>query len=267
MQTPFTAARARNVGARRLQELTPGVAYIQFVDGDCEIRAGWLSRALEFVRQREDVAVVCGRRRERFPERSVYNLMCDIEWDTPIGQVSSCGGDSLMRALAFFDVGGFRDGLIAGEEPELCLRLRARQWKIYRIDEEMTLHDAAIASFRQWWRRTMRGGYAYAEGAYLHGKSPERHWVRETRRIWFWGAIFPMVAVLSAILFGKLFIALLLAYPLKIIRIAIREREHSRAPWQRAYFLMLGKFPEMLGQLKFHATRIFGGSRGLIEYK
>ena len=42
---------------------------------------------------------------------------------------------------------GFNATLIAGEEPELCLRLRQKGWEIWRLDAEMTLHDAAMTKF------------------------------------------------------------------------------------------------------------------------
>ena len=41
MSMPFTAARARNEGFRRLRELAPNAKYVQFVDGDCEFSPGW----------------------------------------------------------------------------------------------------------------------------------------------------------------------------------------------------------------------------------
>ena len=83
MSTPFTAARARNEGFAALQQLLPQMQLVQFVDGDCEVDASWLATAQAFLEQHPAVAVVCGRRRERFPQRSVYNLLCDLEWDTP----------------------------------------------------------------------------------------------------------------------------------------------------------------------------------------
>ncbi|BBH45959.1 hypothetical protein KU43P_24360 [Pseudomonas sp. KU43P] len=172
MSIPFTAARARNEGFACLLQLCPNLRHVQFVDGDCEVVAGWLASAQAFLDGHPEVAVVCGRRRERFPERSIYNHLCDLEWDTPVGEAKACGGDALMRVEAFRDVSGYRPGLIAGEEPELCVRLRARGWKIWRLDAEMTLHDAAMTRFSQWWRRCIRGGYAFAEGAYLHGYPP-----------------------------------------------------------------------------------------------
>src|SRR5215475_8624990 len=115
---PFTAARARNAGFRRLQQIAPDLLYVQFVDGDCELVGGWPERALSFLAANADVAAVFGRRRERYPERSVYNWMCDREWNVPIGEARVCGGDLMIRANAIEAVGGYRDDLIAGEEPE-----------------------------------------------------------------------------------------------------------------------------------------------------
>ena len=58
---------------------------------------GWLATATGVLRAHPDIAAACGRRRERFPERSVYNLLCDIEWNTPVGEARACGGDVMMR--------------------------------------------------------------------------------------------------------------------------------------------------------------------------
>ncbi|OGC91567.1 MAG: glycosyl transferase [candidate division Zixibacteria bacterium RBG_16_53_22] len=264
---PFTAARARNEGFKRLRETAPELDYVQFVDGDCEVAAGWLEKAARFLDERADVAVVCGRRRERFPERSVYNMLCDIEWDTPVGEAKSCGGDAMMRTGAFERVGKYRDSLIAGEEPELCVRLRAAGWKIWRLGKEMTLHDAAITRFRQWWKRTLRCGYAYAEGAHLHGAPPEMHRVKESRRVWIWGLGIPVIIFISTICMGAWGLAMLLIYPAQIIRLTLSGTRSRRENWWRALFLVLGKFPEAIGQLNFLYNRLAGKTARLIEYK
>ncbi|HWD32947.1 MAG TPA: glycosyltransferase family 2 protein [Pseudomonas sp.] len=267
MTRPFTAARARNEGFARLQRLLPSMRHVQFVDGDCEVTAGWLPKAQAFLYAHPAVAVVCGRRRERFPQRSVYNLLCDLEWDTPIGEAKACGGDALMRADAFAAVSGYRASLIAGEEPELCVRLRAAGWKIWRLPEEMTLHDAAMTRFGQWWQRSLRAGYAFAEGAYLHGAAPERHWLRESRRAWLWGLGLPLVIALACALLGSWGLLLLSAYPLQAVRLARRGGRSVRENWLQAVFLVLGKFPEMLGQVRFLLNRFGAGKTVLIEYK
>jgi GT2 family glycosyltransferase len=267
MTMPFTAARARNEGFARMKKLYPQSEYVQFVDGDCEVSPDWLINAVNFLDTNPNIAAVCGRRRERFPERSVYNMLCDLEWDTPIGETKACGGDVLMRVDAFEMVNGFRPNLIAGEEPELCVRLRAAGWKIWRLDREMTQHDAAITRFGQWWQRTKRCGYAYAEGAHLHGEPPERHRVNESRRVWIWGLGIPLVAVSFVLLLGGWGMAVLLAYPVQFIRLAMHGAQSGKKNWWHALFLVLGKFPEAMGQLKFMYNNLTGKASRLIEYK
>jgi GT2 family glycosyltransferase len=270
LSIPFTAARSRNAGADRLLQLNPALEFIQFVDGDCELSKGWMERAQQEMALRPDVAIVCGRRRERNPGRSIYNRLCDIEWDTPIGEASGCGGDFLIRVSVFKQTEGFNPTLIAGEEPELCVRIRRLGWKIYRIDAEMTLHDAEMLHFSQWWKRVLRSGHAYAEGAHLHGRSPERHWVKESRSVWLWGLVIPGMALVFAGFTQGWSLLLLLAYPLTTYRIYryVKQRgfkDQDAALY--AVFCMAGKFPSLLGQLMFHRNRWLGQPNQLIEYK
>ncbi len=267
LKLPLTAARARNEGFNKLLELAPGLAYVQFVDGDCEIAGGWLESAAAFLKGNDQVAMVCGRLRERHPEKSVYNLLCDIEWDTPIGESKACGGIAMVRVGAYEKARGFRVDLIAGEEPELCVRLRAAGWQIWRLAAEMALHDAAMTHFGQWWKRAIRAGYAFAEGAHLHGAPPEMHYVRESRSAWIWGVGFPVLIVSLAIWLGAWGLAMLSIYPVQVVRLALRDRRSVRDNWWRALFLVLAKFPEAKGQLKFLYNRLAGKTARLIEYK
>lgn len=258
MTRPFTAARARNAG---LAELNAQEGFVQLVDGDCEVDAAWIPQAAEFLRQNPRVAVVCGRRRERFPEVSIYNQICDAEWDTPIGEALACGGDALMRLSALRVVSGYREDLIAGEEPELCLRLRREGWKIWRLEAEMTLHDAQMTLFRQWWMRSRRAGYAFAAGAALHGNAQERHWVKETRRAVFWGIVLPVSPVLLAALISPWALLLWLLYPLQLLRLS------PRMGLRPALFSILGKFAESTGIAERFWHRLRGTHRKIIEYK
>lgn len=267
LSIPFTAARARNQGFNRLLALHPNIDFVQFVDGDCEVVNGWLHQAVDFLITHPEVAVVCGRRRERCPQDSVYNRLCDIEWDTPIGETKACGGDALLRATEFAAVGGYRPNLIAGEEPELCVRLRAAGSKVWRLDADMTLHDAAMTNFRQWWKRAVRGGYAYAQGADLHGAPPERHWVRESIRIWAWGLVVPLLALMLLVELGALGLIVLAVYPLQVVRLALKGKRRVPENWTHAFFMVLIKFPELQGQLTFLWRKLIAGKTSLIEYK
>ncbi len=267
MSKPFTAARARNAGLRRLTSQNASVRFVQFVDGDCELDAAWLASGRAFLVSRPDVAAVHGRLRERHPTASIYNLQCDCEWATPVGPARSFGGLVMLRAAALSAVGGFDETLIAGEEPELAVRLRAAGWKIHRIDAEMALHDANILRFGQWWRRTVRAGYAFAEGAALHGATPERHWVREVKSAQFWTIGVIAAALVAVALLGPVGLLVLLAYPLQVVRLALKDRTGTPRRFLRAGLTVLGKFAEMQGQLRYGSTRRRGGTSTLIEYK
>ena len=268
MSLPFTAARARNAGTARVLELQPATKFLQFLDGDCELNPSWLNIASDYLAANPTYAVTCGRRRERFPEASVYNYLCDREWDTPIGDADACSGDALFSVEAFQQASGFDDSLIAGEEPELCVRLRRAGHKIRRLDEEMTLHDAAMTKFSQWWTRAKRSGHAFAEGAAMHGKSPERHWVKPCRRTAIWGIALPLIALLAAPFTCFASLGLLLAYPLNWLRVAakLRGARESRSITV-ALFMVLSRLPEGLGMLRYYAGRISGSRSRLIEYK
>ncbi len=265
MDRPFTAARARNAGARQLAALG-APALIQFVDGDCEIAPGWIDAAMQFLSTHPEVAAVCGRRREMFPERTIYNQLVDREWATPVGETQACGGDVLMRATALRDAGGYRDGLIAGEEPELCVRLRAAGWKIHRLDAEMTAHDIAMTTLGQWLKRSRRAGHAFAEVSHLHRGRPEQIWARETLRAIFWtglgvGGLFGGAAFHPALFF------ILLAYPLQIARMALRDRPTTAHSWAHAALIMAQKPWEAAGAAQYWLGRFSGKGGRLIEYK
>ncbi|MEM6660586.1 MAG: glycosyltransferase [Pseudomonadota bacterium] len=262
LSVPFTAARARNAGLARLAERDPDGTFVQFIDGDCELRDGWIETARSAIEADNKIAVVCGRRRERFPEASRWNRLTDAEWDTPVGEAIACGGDALMRRAALDEVGGYPGDMIAGEEPEMCFRMRAKGWRILRIDAEMTWHDAALTRMGQWWVRTKRAGHAFAESAYRHGATAERFRVAEVRRALIWGLGVPLAACLGALFFTPWALGLLLLWPAQTLRLAARGMDV-----ERAWFLIFGKLPEALGVLSFHWGRLSGRQRKIIEYK
>jgi GT2 family glycosyltransferase len=271
MSIPFSAARARNEGFKRLMDIAPDLLLVMFVDGDCEIVEGFVDRAAAEFPTDPRLAVVCGRRRERFPDATLYNKLCDIEWNTPIGPAKACGGDAVMRVSAFREVGGFDSAVIAGEEPELCVRLRVRGWRIVRIDADMTIHDAAITRFGQWWKRNVRAGHAYAQGAAMHGRPPQRHWVKEVQSNLAWGLALPLLslaAVALAPVMCGLTLIVLLAWPPLFVRIWRNAKRRGVAPAATyALVIVLGKIPQALGQIKYWTTRLRGSRVRIIEYK
>lgn len=281
----FTAARARNAGYERLTRRFPGLLYVQFVDGDCEVVEGWIDAALRRLDQVARLAVVAGRRRERHPEASIFNRLCDMEWNTPIGPAKAVGGDAMYRVAAFDQVGGYDPGLICGEEPELCYRLRQAGWTVERLDHEMTLHDAAMTRWSQWWNRMIRSGWAYAEGAAIYGGAPERYNVRQTRSIWTWAVAVPAASVASlclgsvlessglraGLLATSLGAAGMLAYPAMALKVAwnrVATRADDRGDaWLYGVAVMLAKWPQLVGMLRYWTARWRGRQATIIEYK
>ncbi len=266
LSIPFTAARARNEGVYYLMNKYSNIQYIQFIDGDCEIDGQWIDRAELFLEKNIKYAAVCGRVRERFPENSIYNRLMDIEWDTPVGDVLACGGIVMIRAEAFNQVNGFRDDLIAGEEPEMCFRMRSQGWKISGLDAEMAKHDAAMSKFSQWWKRKVRTGYAFALGSSIHGKSKERYWVRENHRIVIWGLAIPAL-ISGLIIFNPLFLLLLFIYVVQIIRVAKNRDGLGKVEFIWAASVVLGKFPEAIGLIQHKINKVAQRSTKIIEYK
>lgn len=273
---PFTAARARNAGFEALEASGRKVTFVQFVDGDCEVESGWLEQAVAELRAHPELAVVFGRRRERAREATPYNRLCDLEWDVPIGEVASCGGDALMRAEAFRQCGGYNPLLIAGEEPELCHRLRGNGWRIRRIDGAMTIHDADMHRFGQWWRRAVRAGYVEAEGQARLGADYTRR-----RGAWStigWALLLPVTAIAviaTLIALGRPWFAALAALPFVglyvLLWLRILWRSMRRWPCRDAAlyatFCLLGKWAMAAGMATYWWRRMRKSGPSLIEYR
>jgi len=227
----------------------------------------WLGVALDHLNNNPGLAAVCGRRKERYPDRTIYNRLCDIEWNSPVGMAKSTGGDFMCRIKALLDVNGFAPQVIAGEEPEMCFRMRQKNWKIERIDCDMTLHDANITYISQWWKRAERSGHAYAQGAFMHGGSAERYCVKDVLRILLWALVIPGVFLVLFFLIGWPSLLLLLMYPLKIIQIFVSKDMGNGVAFAHATSLVVGKFAQFKGVCSFAVKCLFRKSFSIIEYK
>lgn len=276
MAHPFTGARARNAGFERLQLNGNPPEFVQFIDGDCELQKNWLHDAGDVLTSRPDLAAVTGRLRERFPERSIYNRLCDMEWRQPPGETNFFPGIVMIRTEAFIQAGGYNPAMIAGEEPELALRITRHGWKILRLENEMALHDANILRFGQWWKRMVRSGHAYAESAAMHGRERERYCVRQTARAIIFGLAMPCFFVcLIAIGFYTPWIAAFAIFPLLLwARAIFRSYKYRRNLGDRklnaALYAMMAiptNVAEAIGVLRYGGNRLRGRKTRLIEYK
>ncbi len=278
----FSMSRARNAGAARLLQRWPDTEQIHFVDGDCEIVPEWPAAALAFLDGNPHVSVVCGRRREKFPARSIFNRICDIEWNTPVGEAASCGGDAIYRSAVFRASGGFNEDLIAGEEPELCMRIRRAGGVVWRIDAEMTRHDANILTWRQWWLRAVRGGYGAADVATRVAKAtPQGEPVLFAGQVrsaskWVGGVLgtLALAVVITAVgqplAGGLLALGVVAVGGLQSLRIALGARKRA-GDWPGALWYGLltfaAKFPQFSGIRRHDRDRRKKQAAKIIEYK
>jgi GT2 family glycosyltransferase len=269
---PFSAARARNEGAQALLKQHPTLAFIQFLDGDCIIAPGWLDAAEAALHHDRSCAVVFGHLQERFPQASIYNQLCALEWRSPSGPVDNVShlvGITMVRRSVFESLGGFNSDMIAGEDPDFGVRVSLAGHGARKLDAAMASHDACIYRFSQWWKRSIRAGHAIGQRAQLHAGDSSHDGAKERRSTWFWGLVLPTVIALAAPVTKGLSLLLVLGY-LVLIRRVVKFRlslgDTGREAHLYAAFTALGKFANALGLLKYHFDRTRGRIK-IIEYK
>ena len=265
----LSAARARNAGWQAASG-----RLILFLDGDTILHPDFPAKALAAFDDPK-VVVVWGHRREIHPEVSIFNRVLDLDWIYPPGLAEICGGDALMARAALEKVGGFNPELIAGEEPDLCRRLRASGGLIQHIDAPMTGHDMAMDSWSQYWKRAVRAGHAYAEIAHLYKQTGDRLWSAASRQNAIQVTAYTLV-ILAAIVgsivsLSPVWIVLLLLGALVIV-----SRTAYKAKWKSSSMLTmflfgihshLQKFPIFVGQIRYWSNARRKWRTELIEYK
>jgi GT2 family glycosyltransferase len=267
---PMHPSLARGAGARRVLELAPDCEFIQFFDGDCEMEKGWIETALAFMDANPQHGMVLGRRRERFPDASPYNLLADIDWDSPIGPIKYSHGDMFVRVSAYQSCGGWRSDVLFDEDTDFLVRLRGCGWRLERVDAPMSIHDMSMTRLGQWWKRQKRTGGSYAEGFLRYGFTSERLWIKEILSILFWGAVLPLMALLLAIPTHGISLLMLLGYVflyVKIRQAAARCGMDQRRAHVFALSTTLGKIPGAIGVISNWLRIALKRRRSWIIYK
>lgn len=263
---PFTAARARNAGFEALMALGD-FEFVQFIDGDCAVESDWIAKALKVISIDPALGLVTGWRRELHPDNSIYNALCDVEWHRPAGPIAACGGDMMVRAAAFDDAAGFDPTVIAAEDDEFCQRLAATNWKLVRIAEQMTVHDANMLHFSEWWKRAERSGHGFAQVAELH----PGYFAPERKRVAVFGGLLPLLALFGLLFSGWVLLLVILAYAASYGRtiLGLKNEGVTKLPllYQLSGLLSLSKIPNMLGMIRYYWRKRTGRSMRLIEYK
>ncbi|MDG1077580.1 MAG: glycosyltransferase family A protein [Planktotalea sp.] len=265
-ETPFTAARARNAGFEALMGLAE-LDFVQFIDGDCTVEPDWIMQGMAAITADPSLGLVTGWRREIHPDNSIYNALCDVEWHRPAGEIKACGGDMLLRAMAFDDAKGFDPTVIAAEDDEFCQRLAAANWKLLRIPKQMTIHDANMLHFSEWWKRAERSGHGFAQVADLH----IGYFSAERKRVLVFGGILPLMALIGLLFSTALLFGVITAYGLSYGRtiLGLKKQGVEERPllYQLSGLLSLSKLPNMIGMIRYYWRKHMGRDMRLIEYK
>lgn len=261
MSTPFSAARARNAGYELLFKNRPEIEYVQFIDGDCILDKNWITSALDAFSKDNQIAAVVGHLKEKNPQASVYNRLCDLEWRVPVGDTYNgfFGGIVMLRKKVLLETGGYNPKLLAGEEPELGSRMVAMGYRVVKIDAEMAIHDANMMFFRQWWNRAVRGGRAIGLRFRISELPVTAQDKRARNSTLFWGFFLPLIILLTCIPTKGLSLLLLGGYLLlgyRIYRGRLQSGDNQSESMLYSGFTLLSKFATAKGLINFELSQL-----------
>jgi Glycosyl transferase family group 2 len=261
------AGRARNAGYRQLKKIAPHLEYVQFVDADAALDPDWIATAEKFMARRPEVSIVTGAIKSLSGSRLSHAPTGSRDNADDEGEIQCVyGGSALMRVESFEAAGGFRGDLLTAETVDLCIRLRRRGARIWRLDEAMAICRSAVKP-GGWWAQSRQRGFDNAYCASLHGGPPERLGMMDTVLAVLWGFLFP-TAVISAALLGALVAMkfspatppILIAgailafgagvFVFRIAAAVVIRGLFKLSSWKTAFATVTGRFPEFLGACK-----------------
>ena len=268
MSIPFTAARGRNEGYAELISRFPDLEFVQFLDGDCALDPEWIAAAVAALNEDAHLGVVTGWRSELYPDASVYNAICDLEWHAPANPIEACGGDMAIRCEAFEAAGWFNEQVVAAEDDEFCIRVGQKGFSLLRFPLNMTYHDADMHSFGQWWKRAIRAGHGFAQVGDLHSG----YFAAPRKRVLIFGAVLPIAAFIGIIVSKPLFWCVIALYVGSFVRTAYKQfKSHSsltrRQSLHHSVLMVISKFPNLIGFCQYYLRKMRGDAMQIIEYK
>ena len=133
----LTAAAGRQAGITQ----TSGDVVL-FLDGDMELRPGWIENAMSLFEREPDIAVISGVVVDQ-PRDAAGSLDCDAPGElqlTAYDDVPHGGGAAAYRRDVLNEVGSFNPFLFSDEEPELCIRIREAGYRIVKLRQPIADH-------------------------------------------------------------------------------------------------------------------------------
>jgi len=235
VQIKNPAERCCGIGPQLGYQHTKG-DYIYILDGDMELKASFLERAIEILDNEPDVAGVGGyiheMRTEHLEVQGRVNRLRRLRLKHP-AEVQCLSGGGLYRRSAIDDVGYFSDrNLHAFEEYDLGARLRIKGWRLVKLEDQAVDHYSySMSTWRVLWHRLCTGRFissgelltAAIRGDYVKNAVSETRIIQIAIGVWiYWAFAF----VISYWLFGTrpIVILLLLALLVPLLTMTIRHR-------------------------------------------
>lgn len=140
--------------------------FVYILDGDMQLLAGFLPKALAFMMKRPTVAGVGGRIVEKNTESLEYISRAHRIWSSSVPcRVDRLDGGGLYRRSAIEAAGYFSDrNLHSYEELDLATRLLALRWELWRLPTDVADHFGHDAPPYQLLMRRWRSGYILGLG-------------------------------------------------------------------------------------------------------
>ena len=130
----------------------------------------------------------------------------------------------------------------------------------------MTVHDADMHRFGQWWRRGVRAGFGYAQVGSVTKGGGVSMFSKQLRRSVAWGVGLPVMTVMAGLVAWPLALLAPTVLILQIVRIAVL-RGGRADDWRYGWLITAVKFAEAQGVIRYCSTAWRRGGNTLIEYK
>lgn len=229
--------RCCGVGAQLGFQYSRG-EYVYILDGDMELQKDFLTAAIELMDGKPEIAGVGGLVKECNLQSLEYQArQSRAPANMQAGYVDRLDMGGLYRRSALTQVGFFTNqNLHAYEEFDLAIRLRALNYKLYRLANHSVNHyghtlPAFLLLKKRWKNRYLCGVGEVLRGAI--GAAHLRYILSDLKELWIYGAVMVWwcAVVVAALTAGSLFNAVfygaaLLLSPLLLM--AIKKRSPTQ---------------------------------------
>ncbi len=129
-------------GGRHVGRMQTSGKYVLFLDGDMELIPGWLEPALDIIEADPSIASISGVRIDEPKNTKTGVIPADVAADASDAtrDRKHNGGAAMYRRSVLEETGGFIPYVISDEEPELCVRIRHKGYRIVQTNRPMVFH-------------------------------------------------------------------------------------------------------------------------------